>query len=124
MEDKKQHIELRAEEVHDIINAVPRKLIRFGSASILLVIILLIISANYITYPDVLPAAITITTEIPPVKVIARSSGKIQQVFVQDQQFVKEGKVLAVVSSTTNYQSILYLKQWLLSEKKIGRAHV
>lgn len=117
MENKQDNIDLRAEEVHDIINAVPRKLIRFGSASILLVILLLIIGANYITYPDVLPANITITTEFPPVKIIARSSGKLYKVNVTDQKFVKEGEVLAVINSTANYQSVLLLKDWLLSKK-------
>ncbi len=117
MENKKPNIELRAEEVHDIINAVPRKLIRYGSFSILLVVVLVIIGANYITYPDVLPANIIITTEIPPVKIIARSSGKIQQVFVKDQQVIKEGEVLALINSTANYQSILKLKKGLLFKK-------
>ncbi len=118
MENKKHDIDIRAEEVHDIINAVPRKLIRYGSFTILLVIIMVIIGANYITYPDVFPANIIITTEFPPVKVIARSSGKIQKVFVADQQSIKEGDVLAVINSTANYQHILQLKSWLASGKK------
>lgn len=111
--------EIRSSEVQDIISAIPSNLIRFGSLSVLLVIILLIIGSNFIVYPDILPAEILITTTSPPVKVVARSLGELKEVFVRDGEIVNKDQALGVVDNTAVYEDVLVLSKVLLNESEI-----
>lgn len=108
--------EIRSSEVQDIISAIPNNLIRFGSLAVLLVIILLIAGSNFITYPDILPAEILITTTSPPVKVVAGSPGELKKVFVSDGEIVNKDQVLGVVDNTATYEDVLILSKVLLNE--------
>lgn len=111
--------EIRSSEVQDIISTIPNNLIRFGSLAILLVIISLITVSNFITYPDILPAEILITTTSPPVKVVAGSPGELKKVFVRDGEIVNKEQVLGVVDNTAIYEDVLMLNKVLLNDVKI-----
>jgi multidrug resistance efflux pump len=106
-------IELRSEEVQDIISKVPNRLIRYGSLSVFIVIVLVIASSNFITYPDILPAEITITTTSPPVKIVTESWGKIAAILIKNNEEVDKGDVIAIIENPTNYPDVIRLKEIL-----------
>jgi multidrug resistance efflux pump len=106
-------LEMRSEEVQDIISKVPNRLVRFGSISVLVVIILLIGGSDFITYPDVLPAEIIITTTSPPIKIVTESFGEITSISVNNNQEVSKGDVLAVIENSARYSDVISLKAML-----------
>jgi len=105
-----QDIELRSEEVQEILTRVPHWLIRFGSFVILMILISLLLMSWFIKYPDVITAEITITTETPPERLIARRSGRLEKILVQNQQFIARNTPLAVIENTADYKDVFRLK--------------
>lgn len=110
---EKKNIEIRSEEVQEILGFIPHWIIRSGTGIFLVVILILFIGAWFIEYPDKLNSTITITTENPPASLIAKTSGKVDAIFIKDKQDVKEGEILAIIENSANYEHVLKLKQLL-----------
>lgn len=110
MEDKNTSFELRSEEVQEILTRVPHWLIRWGSGVILGILIMLLFVSWLIKYPDVVSSQIVITTNIPPQKLVAKTSGKIEVILVKDKSNVAKNTPLAVIENTANYKDVLFLK--------------
>lgn len=64
IEDK--DIELKSEEIQEILSRPPHALIRWGITVFFMVISFLFIGGCFFSYPDTVEAGITITTENPP----------------------------------------------------------
>lgn len=114
METKKDildRIELRSESVQDVLSQPPHWMFRWGSAIILLVILMGLLMSYFIKYPEFVPAPIVVTSQNPPEKLQARIDSKIEKIFVSNHQKVKKGAVLLVLQSTANYLDLLELKQ-------------
>ncbi|PJR04193.1 HlyD family secretion protein [Avrilella dinanensis] len=103
-------IELRSEEVQDILTRVPHWMIRWGNVLILFIIVLIFLFSWLIRYPDIITTEITITTQIPPEKLVANSSGKIEKIFVEDRSSVAENTPLAVIENPADYNDVFLLK--------------
>jgi multidrug resistance efflux pump len=110
MPQNNQDIEIRSEEVQEILSFVPNWMIRWGNSLFLLLIIMLLFISWFIKYPDIINADVIITTEIPPQKEYARVTGKIDTLFVKDTQHVIENETLAVIENTANYSDVFFLK--------------
>ncbi|MFP3860387.1 MAG: HlyD family secretion protein [Bacteroidales bacterium] len=105
-----QNINLRSEEVKEILGRPPRWMIRWGITVIFIIIAGLIIGSWFFKYPDVVPSTITVTTENPPSPIISRASGKIEHLFVKDKQKVEKGQPLAVIEDAAHYKDVLSLE--------------
>lgn len=103
-------LNLRSEEVQEILTRVPNWMIRWGTIVVSGVIVLLLLSTWFIKYPDVIATQITITTNIPPEKLIAKISGKIETILVKDRVVVRKKSVLAVIENSANYKDVFLLK--------------
>ena len=103
-------IELRSEEVQDILTKIPHWIIRWGSLVVLIILLLLFLVSWMVKYPDIITTEITITTQIPPEKLIARTSGKIEAILIDDTAIVNENTPLAVIENAANYKDVFLLK--------------
>jgi HlyD family secretion protein len=108
-----QEIEIRSEEVQEIMGFIPHWIIRWGITLIFLVIFFVLLGSWFFRYPDVIVSEIVLTTENPPAPLIARVNGKIAELFVNDNQKVKKGKYLAVIENATDHKDLLELKKKL-----------
>ena len=95
--NEEKDIELRCEEVQEILTRPPHALVRWGITVFFGVLALLFIGGLFFKYPDIVSAEITITTEHPPVWIVARGSGKIQEVYRKDRETIKAGDIIAVL---------------------------
>lgn len=103
-------IELRSEEVQEILTRVPNWMIRWGSVVILLILLSLFFVSWVVKYPDVITTQIIITTNIPPEKLVAKVSGKIEALLVNDRTLVSRNMPLAVIENSANYEAVFLLK--------------
>lgn len=110
MADSKKNIELRSEEVQDILSYVPNWMIRWGNLLILVLIIMILFISWFIKYPDVINSSAMITTQIPPQKEYAKVTGKINKILIIDNQTVKKNQPLAILENTANYKDVFFLK--------------
>jgi len=107
---KDPEIELRAEEVQEVLGSVPHWIVRRGIAVLALVVAVLFTGSWLFTYPDILSTSLTLTTHTPPASIVARTSGKITTLYVHDQQNVQKGTVLAIIENPATYEDILFLE--------------
>ncbi|MDI9873232.1 HlyD family secretion protein [Flectobacillus rivi] len=103
-------LELRSEEINDILSKRPAFIIRFGLTIIALIGILSIITSWYIKYPEVIKGNAIITTEIEPLKVISKSSGRLQKILVKPEQWINQGDYIAEIENTTRLENIPVLQ--------------
>lgn len=107
------NIELRSEEVQDILTKIPSWILRWGSVVILSLILILFAVSYWVKYPDTITTEITITTLNPPEKLIARTSGKIDKILVKDKSEVKTNTPLAIIENSADYTAVFQLKSVL-----------
>ena len=105
-----KEFELRSEEVHDILTKVPHWMIRWGTILIFGIIIMLFFTSWFLKYPDVVKTDIVITTNIPPEKLVAKTSGRIEAILVKDKSLITQKTHLAIIENAANYKDVLLLK--------------
>lgn len=110
---KLDDIELRSEEVQDILTAIPHWMVRWGNIVILIIIVLLFVFSWFIKYPDLVQTNIVITTQLPPEKLVANSTGKIEHIFVDDSSAIVKQTPLAIIENPANYNDVYTLKQFV-----------
>ena len=114
METKKNDdIELRSEEFQEIIGAIPPWILRYGIVTVCAVIILLLVGATLLKYPDVITASVHLTGVNPTAIIVAKSNGKIQQVYVANNQHVKNGDYLALLENTAKMEDVIYIRNFI-----------
>lgn len=112
-EEKHKDIELHSEPVQDIIGRPPGWMVRSGISMVFFVLALLIIGCCFIKYPEILTATIKINAYNLPAQVKARSTGRIDTLFVRDGDFIKTDQPLALIDNTAKYNDVLLLKEYL-----------
>jgi len=109
-----ENIEIRSDEVQDILVQVPRWIIRWGILIIMITVVLIISGSWFFKYPDIKRSDILITTENPPATLVSRVNGKIEKLFVDDKQFVEANSNLAVIENAADYGDVLILNEILI----------
>ena len=99
-------IELRSEEVQEILGEPPSWIERFGTFAVILVLVALGVVSYFFKYPDKILAPIVVVTEMPPTNIIAEANGEIAELRVTEGERVAEGEVLAVIENTSKYEDI------------------
>jgi multidrug resistance efflux pump len=113
MSEENKQIELRSEEVEDILGRVPGWITRNGILMLFFILLLLLLGAWIFKLPDVKRAEIYVTSLQPPADIEARTDGKIEQLFVTDNERVSAGQVLAVIENPAEYSDVVALKERL-----------
>jgi len=96
-----------------MLGSIPGWGVRWGITAVFVVILLLLSLAWFIRYPDVISAQIVLITEHPPVRLVARSSGKLVDLKVDNNQAVEKGDILAELENTATLDDIFTLEAWL-----------
>ena len=100
----------KSDEVQEVMNYVPHWIVRSGITIVFITILMLLGVSWLIKYPDVIKARVTIISQTPPIKVVARSNGKLT-LYVKDHDQVTPGKILAVIENPANIEDVFVLKK-------------
>lgn len=117
---KNQNIELRNEEVQEILTKLPHWMIRWGNLIILMILAMIFFFSYLIKYPEIVTSRVMITTPNPPEKLYARTSGKIKKIFVENKDTVQSGTALAIIENTADYRDVFLLKSKIDSITEAG----
>jgi multidrug resistance efflux pump len=107
------NIEIRSDEVQEIMGTPPKWIIRWGIVIIFLVVMVLLGGSYFYKYPDLISARVTIVSENPPISVVARSDGKLDKIFVADKQKVEANTLLGIIENPANYEDAYELIKFL-----------
>ena len=102
-------IELRSEEVQEILTRVPHWMIRWGNIIIIIILLVMMMFSYFMKYPDILTTQVVITTQNPPEKLVARTTGKIAKILVVVRVEVEPKMPLAIIENTANYKDVFQL---------------
>jgi HlyD family secretion protein len=124
MPQKNNEISLRSEEVNDVLSATPAWLLRWGATLIFALILGMFVLAYFIRYPDILTAEITLTTQNPPVTLVAKTDGKLAQLLVKNNEKVTRNQVIAIIENTANCTDIFYLDSMIKQLETIVKSTI
>lgn len=102
-----------SEEVQEIITAVPSWILRWGITLIFIILGGIVLLSALIEYPDVVKTNLKVNSLNSPKQVLAKQTGKLITLLVQDGQMVTENQSLAFFESTANPNDVLQLNQQL-----------
>ena len=118
--DNKDSI-VRSEDVQEILSAPPHALLRVGSSVIGGILLVLLIGCFVFKYPDTIASSVTITNTEPPVWIVAKASGRLQELYVKDGQKVRADAVIAVIENPANTRDVLKLDSLLSTTIEEGK---
>lgn len=105
-----KNIELRSEEIEEILTKVPNGIIRYGNIILFSLILMILMLSWFIKYPDIIKSQAIITTTVPAQKEYAKITAKIDTILVHDKQNVKPNQPLAILENSAHFEDILLLK--------------
>jgi len=109
MTEANNNIEIRSDEVQEIMGTPPKWIIRWGIVIISSVVLILIVGSYFYKYPDIIEARVTIVSENPPISIVARSDGKLDKIFIADKQKVSANTILGIIENPAEYEDVYSL---------------
>ena len=106
-------IEIRSEEVQEILSYVPNWMIRWGNTLLFILVLMLLFISWFVKYPDVISTEVMITTTIPPEKIYAKTNGQIETLLKNDGDAIQKNETIAVIENSANYKDVFLLKSIL-----------
>ena len=109
MEDQNNEIEIRSDELQEIIGRIPSSIEKYGLIVMSCIIIVLIIGCFFFYYPNTIEAPIIITNSTPPVNIVSKINGKIILICKANEDTVQNKDILGVLESDAAYQDVFEL---------------
>lgn len=103
------------EEMQDIITAPPSWLLKWGISLFFAILVGIILLTSLIHYPDLVKTQLVISSLNSPKPIVAKVSGRLIKILVNDNQMVNKDQPLAYLESTADHDHVLKL----LSDLKI-----
>jgi len=113
-----QDINLRSEEINDLLGTPPRWIIRGGIGVVFVVVLTIIVGSAFFQYPEIITAPVVVSTENPPSMVVARIGGKLSGLLVADGATVSKGDTLAMIQNTASLTDVGILQKRMLVTAK------
>ena len=104
MEEEKKYkdIELRSEEVQEVMNHISPWVVRCGITVLALILLMILVGCWIFRYPDTLAAEVTLATEEPPAFVLSHATGKL------DTLYVKNGSLVSTDADRSDWQCCVF----------------
>lgn len=96
----------KSEEVQAIIDRMPTYWVKWIVLCVGVVITVIVLLGFLIEYPDTVDGQISVTANAAPVRLVAKSSGRINLLMTNKSQLQK-GKVISYIESGANFKHIL-----------------
>lgn len=112
LDEQLANLDERSEYAQDILNRIPAWIVQWGSTIVLIAMVIILAMSFFIKYPDIISAPTTLTTELPPLRVVARANGELHLISRQ-MDTVQAGELVAIIRNTVNYDQLKSATSWL-----------
>lgn len=106
-------VDLKSDEVRELLGTSPAWLIRWGSALLLLLLVALIVMAYFIQYPTSLQFPVTVSTSIESTAIQASKQGRIRFWLVEPGENVTAHQPVALQANQADYNHVLAIQERL-----------
>lgn len=122
-EKEYKEIELRSEEVQEVMNQIPHAILRYGITVLLIMVTTLLVFSAFFSYPDSVDAEFTLTPQTPPTYILTKSGGRLEELYIANGQLVKKGGLLGVIENIAKTEDVLFirerLREWVRNRSRI-----
>jgi len=108
--------------INEIIGNIPGRFLYSGITMIAIVTATILIMSHFIHYPDKIVSTGTLTSDSPPIEVVSRTNGFIEEIIVKNGLYVEEGESLLYINNTTNKKEIDLFQEWIKKYEKIDES--
>lgn len=98
--------EIRSPELQEVMSEIPGSFLKWGLFLFFAIILAIVGVSWFINYPDIVTAPVTITTFNSPVSLVARAGGKIERLFVGNNDEVRKNQAIAVIDNQTEWDDV------------------
>lgn len=109
----------RSDEVQEIISKKPDFTERWALICFLCILLLGLIGTWFFHYPDVIYTRAILKGNDPPKEIISSQSGRLIKLFVENNQQIHKGDMIAWIESSGNMQAVLDLSEELHNGLKL-----
>ena len=100
----------RQDDIEAIIGNPPGWTLRWGMTVLLVCMALLFSISWFVSYPDIVEAPVVLTTENPPIRLVAGASAKIISLRTDNEDLVQQGDLLGILENPAVTDDILELE--------------
>lgn len=104
---------LRSEEVQDVLGEVPFWMLRWGISLIGVIFAILLVGSAFFKYPDIISANMVLTGKNPPAELVGKVSGKLMELNVKNNQYVKSEEYLGIIENAAITSDVIYINKFL-----------
>jgi multidrug resistance efflux pump len=98
--------EIQSPELQEVMSEIPGSFLKWGLFIFFAIILILISGTYFIKSPEKVIVPVVITTQYPPVTLVAKSGGEIEKLFVSEGSLVTKDEVIAIIGNTSNYEDV------------------
>lgn len=111
--------EILSPEMQEVMSDIPGSFLRWGLFIFFGIIVILITGSYFIKNPEIVTVPVVISTQNPPVILVAKTGGEIKRLFVNEGSIVSKQVVIGLVGNTCDYEDVKKLSLFLseLSDK-------
>lgn len=102
-----------ATETHELLSLPKGWLTRSGTGIIFGIVLLSLLTAHFIRYPELAVAPVTVYGKEAKIDLFPKQNGRLWHIAAQHGDSVKKNELLFVLESTTDWQAALRLANWL-----------
>lgn len=115
-------LDVRSAEIQEIIGRPPHWLVRGGIAAFMVILLLVLLTAWFVQYPETIKAPLKLTAVNAPKMLESKVNGKLVNLISENDTVVEEGEILAWLESTASHEEVIELSahvdsmyQWLIT---------
>ncbi|MCB0570297.1 MAG: HlyD family efflux transporter periplasmic adaptor subunit [Phaeodactylibacter sp.] len=97
-----ENIEIRSEEVQEILGTPPGWMTRYGTLIFLVALVVVGYIGFMVKYPDTVDSDVKISSTDPPKRLVTQFQGRVKMIRVKNESRVRKGEVLIVFDNTSN----------------------
>ena len=105
--------EIQSPELQEVMSGIPGSFLRWGLFIFFGIIVILITGSYFIKNPEIVTVPVVITTQNPPVILVAKTGGEIKRLFVNEGSIVSKEEVIGLVGNTCDYEDVKKLRLFL-----------
>jgi hypothetical protein len=92
------------------MSEIPGSFLNSGLFLFFAIILILIVGSYFIKNPEIVKVPVVITTQNPPVSLVAKSGGEIEKLFVTEGKLIGKDEIIALIRNTCDYDDLRKLK--------------
>jgi multidrug resistance efflux pump len=105
----------KSDDLTEVMAKVPHWIVRAGMTYVFFVIVSLLAISWFIRYPDVLSSEVVLTSSNPPARIVAKASGKLNNISYKENDSVAIGALLGIIENPATNTDVLSLLKLLKS---------